>query len=107
MSIEDEDGVIYPDNRLMSLGCETADRIANTDSRRVTVTADEAQAVNYFLVWGVGYCNECPPEVTLQWRGKRHRDGSRDITGKQLAAMRDYWRRNLAMIIAVGTGVAR
>jgi hypothetical protein len=101
------DGVIYPSSELMSLGCEVADRIANTDNRRVTVTAEEVRAVAYFLVYAVAYCNECPPEITLHWRGKRHPDGSRDIAGKQLAAMRIYWRRNLAMIIAVGTGAAR
>ncbi|MFD6640302.1 hypothetical protein ACFWDN_31300 [Micromonospora chalcea] len=101
------DGVIHLDSELMSLGCEAADRIANTDSRRLTVSPDEVRALTYFMVHGTIYCRECPPEAAWQWRGKRHPGGSRDIAGKQLAAMRDYWRRNLAMIIAIGTGAAR
>lgn len=102
--MERKDGMITPDQQLMRKGYALTERIAYSDDPRITVTADERLALVNFAVVGIAYCAVCPPEAVFRWRGKRHPDGSQDIMGQQLAAMRDYWRENLPTIISVGTG---
>lgn len=99
-----EDGTIQPDSDLMWHGYEVAMRIIGTKDRRVRVTREERRAVTFFLMTGMMYYGGAVPRAALQFRGKRYPDGSQDIAGKQLAAMRDYWHANLYGILLRGVG---
>ncbi|QGN50219.1 hypothetical protein GKC29_27635 [Micromonospora sp. WMMC415] len=98
------DGVIYPSGALMAEGCEVAERLTQPGTLRVRLTRDDVAALAYVAAVGLAYGAE--PYYPDMWtfRGKRYPDGSQDITGQQLTAMRAYWRANLPVILANRVG---
>ncbi|MEV2238787.1 hypothetical protein [Micromonospora sp. NPDC049891] len=103
MKDDGPDGVIYLDSERMNAGLQVACDIVNSTEQRVRVSRKQYLALVYFMVNGMAFCDDPGPRAMHEWRGRRHPDGSRNISGQQLAAMRDYWTRNLETIVQVGT----